>query len=274
MIQPFANLHRLMWLSLIGLSGAAWAQVDRGTSSPNPQKPAVIFSQNDLAPWLGFEVTRADEAVRAQLPKLPKGVGFIITSIAPQSPARVAGLKSYDVLWMWNDQWLVNEAQLSTLLEMQKAGDRVELTIFRGGEEKKLFVTLGKEPDPRAVAAGPTLESTKTPTIVPELSTLRSLDVNSRIAKLEDGSGVLEMELRADGTWLIITNQAGTTVFDGLFQEQEINAIPAVWHDRVAALHRTLHGRMTRKSPSEKTHRLHSPVTEMQSTIPVSSPRR
>lgn len=272
--------HLFVAASLLGLvSTTLWlgAQEPARPAVFAPEwtgKPAVIVASTGRAPWVGFEVTRADDVVRAQLPKLPKGVGFVISAVAANGPARQAGVQAFDVLWKWNDQLLVNEAQLAALLEMQKIGDAVQLTIFRAGEEKKLDVTLGAEPDPRAVAAGPTIESTKTPTMVPQLESPRPLDVNTRIARLEDGNAVLEMEHRAEGTWLTITDEQANTVFEGLFDEKANKKIPTLWHDRVEALHRTLQDRMSKK-PSAPENR--PPVKEeadITPVIPVSSPKR
>jgi hypothetical protein len=97
------------------------------------------------------------------------------------------------------------------------------------------------------VAAGPTIESAKTPTIVPQLETTRPLDINTRIARLEDGSAVLEMESRAEGTWLTISDQDGNSVFEGFFDSKSEKKIPIVWHERINALHSTLQDRITPK---------------------------
>jgi hypothetical protein len=267
--------HRCALPCLLALGALGWV---RAQQAPAPVesygKPAVIMATTGRAPWVGFEVARADDVVRAQLPKLPKGVGFVITSVAPQGPARQAGMQAYDVLWKWNDQLLINEAQLSALLEMQAIGDKVRLTLFRAGEEKTLEAILGAEPDLKAVAAGPTIESAKTPTMVPQLQSPRPLDVNSRVARLEDGNAVLEMESRSDGTWLTITDQQGETVFDGWFNDQAQKKIPAVWMDRVGALHRSLQDRLAPKSPAEETRPLPAPQADIKPVTPVStSPR-
>lgn len=272
--------HPIVAASLLGLASTALWLGAQETSSPAailPEwtgKPAVIAATTGRAPWVGFEVTRADDVVRAQLPKLPKGVGFVISAVAANGPARQAGAQAFDVLWKWNDQLLVNEAQLATLLDMQKIGDAVQLTIFRAGEEKKLDVTLGAEPDPRAVAAGPTIESIKTPTMVPELLSPRPLDVNTRIARLEDGNAVLEMEHRAEGTWLTIADEQGNAVFEGLFDEKSQKNIPSLWHDRVEALQRTLQDRMVRKSTVPESRQPNTKDSHIQPVIPVSSPKR
>jgi hypothetical protein len=219
-------------------------------------KPAVILPTTGRAPWIGFEVVRVDDVVRAQLPKLPKGVGFVISNVIANGPARQAGVMPFDILWRWNDQFLVNEAQLAVLLQMHKPGEEIALTIFRAGEEKSLNVTLAPEPDPRAVAAGPTLDSVKTPTMVPALEITRPQDVNA----------VLEMQSREDGMWLTITDADGNSVFDGAYAANAMEkTIPAVWHDRINALHQTLMNRISSK-PAEAPK-------EIVPVVPVSNPR-
>lgn len=271
--------HRPVKACLFGLAcSLSWSMAQE---NPHPAptlpewngKPAVIVATTGRAPWVGFEVARADDVVRAQLPKLPKGVGFVIRQVTANGPARQAGVVAFDVLWKWNDQLLVNEAQLAVLLESHKIGDTVELTLFRAGEEKKLTVTLGAEPDPRAVAVGPTIESTKTPTMVPQLEPTRPLDVNTRIARLEDGNAVLEMENRAEGTWLIITDHEGNSVFDGFFDEKTMEKIPVLWHERVGALHRTLRNRSPKKSVDLERARPVIEEREIKVVTPVFAPK-
>lgn len=244
-------------------------------------KPAVLVSPGKDQPWLGLQVTRADDAIRAQLPKLPKGVGFLVASIDAQGPARAAGVQPYDVLWMWNDQILINEAQLEVLLSLKKVNDTVDLRFFRAGEEKTCKITLGSQPKPVPITAGPTIESLKNPTAIPSLPPMRPLDVNSRMARLEDGNAVLEMEVRSEGTWLTITDDAGEVVFDEFLNDGSRKKLPAVWHDRVDTLqksmqrgcaHRDDRGRSDQRKPSSPSsnEKLESaPILPM---TPVSAP--
>ena len=269
------NVQRFVMMALLSASLVLWSGAQQAATFPEWNgKPAVINAMEGRAPWVGFEVTRADDVVRAQLPKLPKGVGFVITSVTDQGPARLAGLQAFDVLWKWNEQLLVNEAQLAVLLDMRAIGDVVQLTIFRAGEEKTMSVVLGTEPDPKAVAAGPTIESIKTPTMVPQLQSPRPLDVNTRMARLEDGNAVLEMESRAEGTWLTITDPQGEIAFEGFFDEQTKKKIPSVWLERVAALHRSLQDRMCQKATSEEHRKAHSKDRDVAPVTPVSAPSR
>jgi hypothetical protein len=86
--------------------------------------------------------------MRDQL-KLPRGVGLVVDAVEPKSAADVAGLRAFDVLQKWDDQWLVNPAQLAALERGQKGGDEVALTIVRQGARQTVKAKLiEQEVDP------------------------------------------------------------------------------------------------------------------------------
>ena len=229
---------------------------------PAAMKAAVIAPMPQQSTWLGFEVLRADGAVRAQLPKLPKGVGFIVCKVDEVGPAHNAGMQAMDVLWKFDDQLLINEVQLDALMQLRKVGEKVQLTIFRAGEQKVLEAQLGAVPQDRPVA-GPTIASIQHPTQIPQGTPARAVDVNTRTARLEDGNAVVEMELREEGAWLSIINQEGTSVFDGILTEESEKKVPTMWHDQVAALKRTLVDRMQHECKS------HSPTPDAPAALPA-----
>jgi PDZ domain len=226
-------------------------------------KAAVIAPLQQQSTWLGFEVLRADEAVRAQLPKLPKGVGFIVCKVDEVGPAHNAGMQAMDVLWKFDDQLLINEVQLDALMQLRKVGEKVQLTIFRAGEQKILEAQLGAVPQDRPMV-GPTIASIQHPSQIPQLTPPRAVDVNTRTARYEDGNAVVEMELREEGAWLSIINQEGSSVFEGILTEDSEKKIPAIWHDQVAALKRTLVDRMQHDS------KVNSPTPDAPPKLPVS----
>ena len=89
---------------------------------------------------LGTTFAPVPDAVREQL-DLPEGVGLLVDSVEPRSPAAAAGLKRFDIFTRFNDQIVCNADQLATLIKLRKPGP-VSLTILRGGKERKLQVTL------------------------------------------------------------------------------------------------------------------------------------
>ncbi|WP_395753423.1 PDZ domain-containing protein [Prosthecobacter sp.] len=102
--------------------------------------------------YLGVLTSEVPPELRAQL-ALPEGFGLMVDEVVPGSPAEAAGLKKYDVLVKFEDQQLVNMAQLMALVHARKKGDMVQMSVFTAGRETKVPVTLGEhmiEPnDPR-----------------------------------------------------------------------------------------------------------------------------
>ena len=66
-----------------------------------------------------------------------------------EQSGRQAGLKVYDVLLHFNDQILINSAQLKALVRMKRAGDLIDLKILRKGNQSKLKVTLSEVEKPK-----------------------------------------------------------------------------------------------------------------------------
>ena len=96
---------------------------------------------------LGTTFAPTPDAIREQL-DLPDGVGLLVDSVEPGSPAAAAGLKRFDILTRFNDQIVCNADQLATLIKLRKPGP-MPLTILRGGKERKLQVIL-PQADPAA----------------------------------------------------------------------------------------------------------------------------
>lgn len=74
--------------------------------------------------------------------------GAYVFSVVEGSPAQAAGLKAGDVIYRLGDLEVGTEVALCTALRSYHAGDTVELSVFRGGEELLLTVTLGEAAPP------------------------------------------------------------------------------------------------------------------------------
>lgn len=229
---------RIIFLSAL-IAGAALA----GESPPaaaGAVRPAPSTDPTDLA-WIGLQVGKPDEATRAQLPDLPPGIGFVVQSLDPQGPAEAAGLKPFDVVWKFNDQWLVNEGQFATLLRLRKPGDRVSLAIFRSGRAMEVPVTLGRFEVGQPLPVGPVL-GTSAPAEDPKMLT-RIINRDARSASLQagDGRAVLRKSTPQGGYELEIRNPADEVIFSGsLPPDGDTAAVPKAWQLRVGALRRGL----------------------------------
>lgn len=109
------------------------------------RKPFLRPRQGE--PWLGISVRkRGTKEQRADVEVIPPGVGFILHDVVENGPAAQAGLQKGDVIWKFNDQLLVNEAQFLVLLNHYDVGESVGLTCRREGEPMEVRVALGARP--------------------------------------------------------------------------------------------------------------------------------
>ncbi len=81
----------------------------------------------------------------AQLLGLPSGAsGAQVTDVVPGSAAAAAGIRPGDVITMVNDQQIDEEHPLATIMLRYRPGDKVRLTLLRGGIEQTVEITLGR----------------------------------------------------------------------------------------------------------------------------------
>lgn len=100
-----------------------------------------IAAEKVKAAYLGVVTRAADATLRKQL-KLPEGVGLVVAFLDKDGPAKAAGLELHDVLFKLDDQILINERQLVTLVRMHKPGEKIELTTIHEGKEQKFTAAL------------------------------------------------------------------------------------------------------------------------------------
>jgi membrane-associated protease RseP (regulator of RpoE activity) len=96
--------------------------------------------------WLGISTDEACDVIASQL-GLKAGEGLVVIYVEPNSPAAKAGLQKYDVLVEMGDQLLVHPHQLRKLVRLQKEGDTVKLSFYRGGKKQSVTATLSKTAD-------------------------------------------------------------------------------------------------------------------------------
>jgi membrane-associated protease RseP (regulator of RpoE activity) len=93
--------------------------------------------------WLGISTDEACDVIASQLGLKP-GEGLVVIYVEPNSPAAKAGLQKYDILVEMGDQLLVHPGQLRKLVRLQKEGDAIKLSLYRGGKKQSATATLGK----------------------------------------------------------------------------------------------------------------------------------
>jgi S1-C subfamily serine protease len=85
----------------------------------------------------------------ARLPESLRGgsrqeTGLIVVGTAAGSPAEQAGLLLGDVVVAFDGQPIEDHESLLSLLSADRAGKAVAIDIIRGGEARKLTVTVGE----------------------------------------------------------------------------------------------------------------------------------
>jgi hypothetical protein len=228
-------------LLLIAFAGLAAAEEAR----PEPGAAGRILRGVGQAPWLGVSVGRLDDAVRAQVPELPAGFGFVVSEVEPGSPADQAGVKAYDLFWKLDDQWIANEAQLFALLRLRQPGERVTLGVYRSGQAMSLPVRLARLPEDQLLARLP--ESARPVAADTPMKVLKPAERSAEI-ETADGKAVLVV---VDGRAEVrIVASSGVLLYEGpIVGLDGVSRVPDPWKPRVGALERALAHAMKPASP-------------------------
>ena len=90
---------------------------------------ALIRDGKVSRPWMG--ISGADVSGQRVSGRVLSGIG--LTAVAPKSPAALADLRPHDILLSLNGRPLPNLSSLYRLLGELRPGDKVRLTLSRGG---------------------------------------------------------------------------------------------------------------------------------------------
>jgi putative serine protease PepD len=122
-----------------------------------------IASQSGSNSGVGFAVP--SDTVKDVVPKLiadgkieraylgvssaedPDNPGATVGTVNPGAPAADAGIRTGDVITKFDGATIRNPSELSLNVLKKAPGDKVELTIKRGGDTKTVTVTLDNRPD-------------------------------------------------------------------------------------------------------------------------------
>ena len=93
----------------------------------------LIANGQVIRGWLGINMRTHAEGIR------------VIRFVDP-SPAKQGGMQVDDIITEYNGQKVRDRREFRFLIAESRVGDKVEFTVNRRGERKKLTVTLGKMP--------------------------------------------------------------------------------------------------------------------------------
>src|SRR5918994_97345 len=137
----------IIGINVAYLPPAQTGAVNLGFAIPSDTAGSVgdplIETGEGPTPYLGVLTTdlSPEDAGRFDL---PVDSGALVEQVVPGSPAREAGVRMGDIITALGDARVAGYGDLLGVLRDHVPGDRVTLTIFRNGEEKKLAVTLGE----------------------------------------------------------------------------------------------------------------------------------
>ena len=103
----------------------------------------LMANGRDTGPYLGISVQDVDSD-SASYYGLPTGA--YVSEVVADSCAQKAGVMVKDIIIALGDQTVGSVNDLSRALRKHKAGDTVELTVSRGGQQVTLTVTLDEKP--------------------------------------------------------------------------------------------------------------------------------
>lgn len=143
LITPDGNLVGINTSVFMRESGAEGIGFAIPASMLEQVVPQILEHGRVIRGWLGID---ADE-----LPMFPAvnelvDSGAVITSVLPNSPADIGGLRRYDVISALNGKPILNARELLLQVSSEPPGSIITLSINRGGAMATLQAQLGERP--------------------------------------------------------------------------------------------------------------------------------
>ena len=107
---------------------------------------SIIKNGHVTRGYLGMFSGGVVDDVMARALNLDKSYGIIVGKVVDDAPAAEAGLQKDDVIQAVNGEPVKSWTQLRTAIGTSSPGTKVDFTINRDGETKKITVTLAEEP--------------------------------------------------------------------------------------------------------------------------------
>ncbi len=147
---PLVNLNgEIIGINTMIVRGGYGSQtVAEGLGFAIPSNTVRLISEQIIAngyfarPYLGVRWQAVTPSI-ARRYRLPVEWGAYVTEVVPGSPAARAGLQRGDIITAIGGQAIDEKHSFLNVLFAWRPDDRVELTVYRDGQEKTLSVTLG-----------------------------------------------------------------------------------------------------------------------------------
>lgn len=120
-----------------------------GFAIPSNQAKAVIDELIEKGKvtrgWLGVEIKEVDDVIKKQF-GLPSKRGALVNNLL-EGPAKDAGIKRGDVIWIFDGVEVKNVAHLQDIVASKKPGSIVEVVVYRNKKPVKISVKIGEMPE-------------------------------------------------------------------------------------------------------------------------------
>ncbi len=198
--------------------------------------------------WLGLGVSKPDETITSQLPSLPPGIGFVVNELEEGGPAEKAGVRKLDLFWKLNEQLLVNEGQLATLLRLSWPGEEVIVSVFREGKSLDIKVTLGEVKGDDATALKHMLAES---VMRSEDGATKIVNLGEKTARYSNEKGSAEVMRVSEGDSVRIFDPKGKLIHEGVVRgNPEYSDVPEDWRRQISAMRRGLDHALNAKAVS------------------------
>ncbi|MDD6399665.1 MAG: PDZ domain-containing protein, partial [Collinsella sp.] len=104
----------------------------------------IIDGKTPVHPYLGATLSSVN-ALNARTNNLGTDSGAYVASVVEDGPAAKAGIQEGDVITKLGDDEITSADGLIIALRSHEVGEKVEITLVRGKEEKKVTVELGSD---------------------------------------------------------------------------------------------------------------------------------
>jgi serine protease Do len=105
----------------------------------------LIETGEVIHPFLGITMQALTPAIAAQR-NIEADEGVLIVEVVAGAPAAAAGLEPDDVITRIQDQQVEVTSDVTRGINARRPGDRIELTIVRGGDSRTVSATLAERP--------------------------------------------------------------------------------------------------------------------------------
>ncbi|MCL0069446.1 trypsin-like peptidase domain-containing protein [Dehalococcoidia bacterium] len=143
---PLVDLRgQVVGINTVLIGGAENIGFAISTSTAQPVSQSLIAPPHRvIRPWLGVLLSTVTPAVAAEH-RLVRTSGVLVARLVDGSPAAKAGMREGDVITHFEGEEVTEATQLIKALWRHQVGERVEVTFWRGEEEKKVVVELTVE---------------------------------------------------------------------------------------------------------------------------------